>query len=570
VSPLFFRQSFIPWLIFFLSTSAGARIFYVSPSGSDQNLGTREKPLASPGYASRRLEPGDTLLISGGRYRLSRFDEDIVMPKSGKAGAWITIRGEAGNRPILAGADNLFAGVILGGCSYIRLEFLEITHDPAAAGSSTYFRDGVHIVGESPSRHIILKDLYIHHLDEFGLDAQDADSMEVLGCRIEYCGFGAMGGPSPVHGGWKHVRVEGCRLAYSWHYYRGGNGSSRPYDRPDGFGIEASDGPVEIVRTTSEHNFGDGLDSKASSTSIRQCIVADNSCDGVKLWGGNSLVENTLIYGRGDGNPTPTPWAAVVIGTEQAGTRFALQNVTVDDSLGGNYLMYAQYDETDTPIRLDMRNCIFSGRGTNCPIFVRGTVSLACENNLFFMPNQSPILIYGEKDYSESNMADLGKGNLYGDPEFIRPAWGDDGDYHLDEGSPALDSGDPLHAPSMDLEGQDRPVGKGVDLGCYESDLTPVADSADPPDASGFTLEPNFPNPFNAVTTIRYSLPSPCTIRLAVFDVTGRQAALLADGRRPEGEHRATFDGNSLNSGMYFCRLQAGQTVLTRKMVFLK
>jgi hypothetical protein len=108
------RRFSLQLLIFFLTTSASAGVFYVSPSGSDQNSGSREKPFASPGYASRVLEPGDTLEILRGIYRLSRFDEDIVMPKSGKAGAWITIRGEAEHRPVLAGADDLFAAVISG------------------------------------------------------------------------------------------------------------------------------------------------------------------------------------------------------------------------------------------------------------------------------------------------------------------------------------------------------------------------------------------------------------------------------------------------------------------------
>lgn len=85
---------------------------------------------------------------------------------------------------------------------------------------------------------------------------------------------------------------------FSRNFFVSSSGSDRPYDRPDGFGIEPSDGPVEIVRTVAEHNYGDGLDSKAANTSIRQCTVSNNSCDGIKLWGGGSVVENTLIYGR--------------------------------------------------------------------------------------------------------------------------------------------------------------------------------------------------------------------------------------------------------------------------------
>ena len=86
-------------------------------------------------------------------------------------------------------------------------------------------------------------------------------------------------------------------------YYQGKNQQS-PWDRPDGFGIEASEGPVEISNTLSEHNYGDGLDSKSKRSYIHHCRVENNFADGVKIWGDSSKVENTLIYGIGDGNPS--------------------------------------------------------------------------------------------------------------------------------------------------------------------------------------------------------------------------------------------------------------------------
>jgi len=83
--------------------------YYVAPHGSDSNPGTREQPWASPGYGSRQLRPGDTLIILGGRYILSEYDADILTPPSGTPEAWITIQGEPGNRPILAGRLSFYA-----------------------------------------------------------------------------------------------------------------------------------------------------------------------------------------------------------------------------------------------------------------------------------------------------------------------------------------------------------------------------------------------------------------------------------------------------------------------------
>ncbi len=440
------------------------RTFYVAPWGDNANPGTRDRPWATPGYGSRQLGPGDTLIILGGRYILSEYDADIITPPSGTADAWITIQGEEGHRPILAGRDNLLTAVNLSGVQYVRIRNLEITHDNTAAGEAAWFRDGLEILG-TPAAHIVLEDLYIHHVDEFGMNIQDVEDLQILNCRVEYAGFGALGGPAGEHGGWRDVVIRGCTLSWSGHYYRGGDGSDRPYDRPDGFGIEPSDGPVLIEDTLVEHNYGDGLDSKAAHTTIRGTIVANNTCDGVKLWGGGSRVENTLIYGRGDGDATVTPWAAIVIDqVAQAGARFEIVNVTVDDYVGQNYLMYVQYE--GQPVYLTVRNTIFSGRGPRSPIFVGGASTLVADHNLFYLPQNAILLSHGDASYTCNTIASLGEGNRCGDPRFVHPAWGARGDYHLRAGSPAIDAGTAEGAPWVDLD--HRPRDTRPDIGAYE------------------------------------------------------------------------------------------------------
>ena len=444
---------------------ATGRTFYVAPNGDNANPGTRERPWATPGYGSRQLQPGDTLIILGGRYVLSEYDADIITPPSGTANAWITIRGEEGNRPVLAGRDNLITAINLSGVQYVRIENLEITHDDTATGEALWFRDGLEILG-APAAHIVLKDLYIHHVDEFGINIQDVEDLQIINCRIEYCGFGALGGPAGEHGGWRNVTIRGCSLSWSGHYYQGGDGSDRPYDRPDGFGIEPSRGPILIEDTIAEHNYGDGLDSKAANTIIRRAIVANNSCDGVKLWADGSRIENTLIYGRGDGNPEPSPWAPIVIDqVEQPGARFEIVNVTVDDYVGHNYLMYVQY-ENPVPVQVMVRNTIFSGRGPRCPIYIGGASTLVADHNLFYLPQNETLLTHGDTTYTCANIASLGAGNLCGDPRFVRPAWGEPGDYHLQADSPAINAGTVEGAPTVDLE--NRPRDAQPDIGAYE------------------------------------------------------------------------------------------------------
>jgi hypothetical protein len=85
-----------------------------------------------------------------------------------------------------------------------------------------------------------------------------------------------------------------------------------------------------------------------------------------------------------------------------------------------------------------------------------------------------------------------------------------------------------------------------------------------------FRLEQNYPNPFNPVTTISYTLESTSQIRLGVYNLSGQEMAVLAEGKRAAGDYSVTFDGRSLNSGIYFCRLAAGSRTQMRKMVLVK
>ncbi len=102
-----------------------------------------------------------------------------------------------------------------------------------------------------------------------------------------------------------------------------------------------------------------------------------------------------------------------------------------------------------------------------------------------------------------------------------------------------------------------------------------------PENASGmpenFHLEQNFPNPFNPLTAIRFTLPARREVRLQIFDLWGRHIATLLEETLPAGIHTAIFDGKNLGSGVYFYRLEASDPteqaksfVQIRKAVLLK
>jgi hypothetical protein len=84
-------------------------------------------------------------------------------------------------------------------------------------------------------------------------------------------------------------------------------------------------------------------------------------------------------------------------------------------------------------------------------------------------------------------------------------------------------------------------------------------------------LEQNYPNPFNPVTTIRYRLPVAESVTLSVYDVLGRNVAVLVnDQRQAAGVHDVHFDGENLPSGVYFYQIKTQESTRVRSMLLLK
>ena len=89
-----------------------------------------------------------------------------------------------------------------------------------------------------------------------------------------------------------------------------------------------------------------------------------------------------------------------------------------------------------------------------------------------------------------------------------------------------------------------------------------------------FGLAQNYPNPFNPTTVVSYQLSAASSVKLAVYDMLGREIALLVDEQKPAGEYRVLFDATGLSSGTYHYRLTATDgkqmTVETKSMLLLR
>lgn len=88
--------------------------------------------------------------------------------------------------------------------------------------------------------------------------------------------------------------------------------------------------------------------------------------------------------------------------------------------------------------------------------------------------------------------------------------------------------------------------------------------------ARKFSLSPNYPNPFNPGTMIRYELKETSNVSLKIYDQLGKEVAELINEEKPAGTYETKFDAGELASGIYFCQLKAGDLIATQKLMLMK
>ncbi|HEY5122122.1 MAG TPA: T9SS type A sorting domain-containing protein [Ignavibacteria bacterium] len=85
-----------------------------------------------------------------------------------------------------------------------------------------------------------------------------------------------------------------------------------------------------------------------------------------------------------------------------------------------------------------------------------------------------------------------------------------------------------------------------------------------------FSLSQNYPNPFNSMCNVQFSMRNAGDVRLVVYDIQGREVQTLVNESLKPGTYEAAFDGSSLNSGVYFYKISAGEFSETKKMLLVK
>ena len=106
--------------------------------------------------------------------------------------------------------------------------------------------------------------------------------------------------------------------------------------------------------------------------------------------------------------------------------------------------------------------------------------------------------------------------------------------------------------------------------GVVQGDTTILGINNDNNISLQFSLSQNYPNPFNPGTKIFYTVAVKQLVSLKVYDLLGREITTLVNEEKPAGEYEVEFDAGSLSSGIYFYQLKAGNSILTKKMIYLK
>jgi len=97
-----------------------------------------------------------------------------------------------------------------------------------------------------------------------------------------------------------------------------------------------------------------------------------------------------------------------------------------------------------------------------------------------------------------------------------------------------------------------------------------VRDNSNPAIPDEFAITDIYPNPFNSITTITYSLPISSIVEIKLFDLTGREVVTIINDNMKQGIHSINLNANDLSSGLYFVRLEGSGFMATRKVILIR
>lgn len=570
-------------LVLFISTPLMAQI-YVSSSGSDSAAGTIDAPIRTFYQAVFRAGPDSIVYLRGGTYTEATVE---YIRKSGTSGHYINLWAYPGETPVLDFATETSSeGISLKG-SYVYLKGIVVMNA---------FHNGINVSGS----YNIIENCTVHDNRNSGFQMGSSSSTA-----------------NPAHN-----LILNCDSYRNFDSPIGGNA--------DGYAIKWNIGSGNVFRKCrSWNNSDDGWDlwMADSSVEIDSCISFRN---GVDTWHTGSVNGNGNGFKLG-GNNVATPHTVKnCVAFDNAGNTG--RGFDENNNLAGQTL-YNCFSYRNKNPNYAFTNNLTSGHHTflNC-ISYQGNVSISSgtqmknswqgvtvtdadflsvdttgvsgprdstgnlpASTLFRLAPGSAMIDAGTYAGMPYNGAapDLGpyETGAASAPSTVTASAGFHGRI-VPEGAVSVphggvqqfvitpDSGYVVDSIRVDDSVEDTPVDST--RGYTFSNVT--ADHAirvtfklalgvtDRPTGvpGSFALYQNTPNPFNPTTDVGFRISDRGFVTLEVYDPLGRQVATLVSGEKAPGEYHVTWNASTLSSGVYYCRLSAGNYSAVKKMTLTK
>jgi hypothetical protein len=455
------------------ATTAATCTHYVAPDGDDDNSGTTTmQPWATFQHAADTAQPGDTVCFRGGTYA---FTEEAYLTQSGTAGATITFIAYPSETPILDGGGSVGELLILYQyTSYVRISgfslrnftiwgmelsgenrHVQLDHlDIEGGEASIHFT-----VGETeappdygPVEYITLEDSVIHGSEYSAVDCTPGPCDHMVIRRVEIYDTGVVG--QSFYGS------DGLEFARGY--------------------------PVLVEDCYVHDNGGDGIDlnsrdrqGKTTGVIVRRNRVVRNHLNGIKLWAGGRM-ENNVVWGQGNS----AVWVGTFTSTLEIINNTIAYNMWDTTYSERNWALVAGHPEEIKPyppVTLTLVNNIFAFNadptdGGSTGIYLGGDAQLIEHHNLYYSRADGEItamFVSGrDSDFTRTEIADgtwttytgQGQNDVTDAPLFVSGWPGVN--LHLQESSPAVDSGSIADAPADDAAS--RPRDAQPDIGAYE------------------------------------------------------------------------------------------------------
>jgi hypothetical protein len=413
----------------------GGMIYYVAPTGNDDNPGSVAYPWRTIQKAADTLTAGDTVYIRAGVYQ-----EQVVPQNSGSAGQPITYAAYPGETAIIDGthvAVPEYSGLFnLAGRDYIRVSGLRVIH-------SDYYG----IVAENSS-YITIEYNYTYDTYSSGISSWNSNNIIVAGNEV----VGACTGPWQEHISISSTDTFEVRYNHIHDVMPGTDGK-------EGLSVKdaSSHGKVYSNHVCNLNRVGIYVDAEAEhlfDIDVYQNLVHDIEAMGFSLASERGgLLENIRLYNNIAYNNLVGLWlSACCIATHPFKDITIINNTFAYNGRngwgGGIGIENMQVQNVVIRNNICSQN-IYSQMATDPSILPELTV----DHNLTDGDRDPEFEFYGVGDLVDVS------------PSFVNPLMGN---YHLQAGSPAIDHGSAVAAPGTDFDGQARPYGTGYDIGADE------------------------------------------------------------------------------------------------------